>query len=430
MGKTKRLAGESHRVTVFTVLDVNNFWSPTGGGVRRYHIEKMDHYAGHAHGVSEPIGAKLVFVMSDERTYTEQRAPNVIIEHVKAPHVSLGYRMIVRSQSLREVIRRHRPDVIEVGSPYILPFLVKRALRGMSPRPAVVGFWHADFPRAYVGRLLGSVNRRLGPPGEALAWRHARRHFGWMDAVLLASVRVAQNVQKHGLERLCYTPLGVHCERFDPARRDASLVEELRAGHAGRRTIFYPHRFLDEKGLRTLLAAYPKVMGGVKCAPALVFAGDGPLKSHVERAVESYEHVRYLGYLEGADEMARWYASCDLSVALSAFETFGLSAAEAMASGLALVGADEGAAAELIEDSGCGLTVPFGDVDALAQALTALIDSPDLGERGRRGRDHVATLTWQACFHRQLAMYQWVARRVASGAAIPAGLHLEVAAND
>ena len=28
----------------FTVVDFNNFWSPSGGGVRRYHLQKMAFY--------------------------------------------------------------------------------------------------------------------------------------------------------------------------------------------------------------------------------------------------------------------------------------------------------------------------------------------------------------------------------------------------
>ena len=30
----------------FTVVDFNNFWSPSGGGVRRYHLQKMAFYEG------------------------------------------------------------------------------------------------------------------------------------------------------------------------------------------------------------------------------------------------------------------------------------------------------------------------------------------------------------------------------------------------
>ena len=41
---------------MFTIVDFNNFWSPSGGGVRRYHLQKMAFYEHQKEGLS-------VFVM-------------------------------------------------------------------------------------------------------------------------------------------------------------------------------------------------------------------------------------------------------------------------------------------------------------------------------------------------------------------------------
>jgi alpha-1,6-mannosyltransferase len=108
---------------------------------------------------------------------------------------------------------------------------------------------------------------------------------------------------------------------------------------------------------------------------------------------------------------------------LSKFETFGLSTAEAMASGLAIVAADQGCAAELVEDSGAGLTVPYNDSQALAEAILELIREARLPERGAAGRAHAQKLTWDATFERELLFYREILAAKRDGLPVSAGFH-------
>ena len=66
---------------MFTIVDFNNFWSPSGGGVRRYHLQKMAFYE-NLH--EKEFGVRSVFVMPDSKTFTEVKSDSLIIEHVKA----------------------------------------------------------------------------------------------------------------------------------------------------------------------------------------------------------------------------------------------------------------------------------------------------------------------------------------------------------
>jgi len=94
------------------ILDLNNFWSPSGGGVRRYHLEKMAHY-------KDRTDVRLVFVMPDKRRYTEYPGPGLVIEHVSALKIPghWDYRFIWNPRLIRTLIRKHEPDIVEVGSP-------------------------------------------------------------------------------------------------------------------------------------------------------------------------------------------------------------------------------------------------------------------------------------------------------------------------
>ena len=84
-----------------TIIDFNNFWSPSGGGVRRYHLEKMKYY-------KTQENTLLVFVMPDSKTYTEEVSPSLIIEHVKAFKMPLynGYRFIWKNKKIAPYLQK------------------------------------------------------------------------------------------------------------------------------------------------------------------------------------------------------------------------------------------------------------------------------------------------------------------------------------
>jgi glycosyltransferase involved in cell wall biosynthesis len=103
---------------------------------------------------------------------------------------------------------------------------------------------------------------------------------------------------------------------------------------------------------------------------------------------------------EGAASLERVYREATTFVMPSLYEPFGIVWLEAMAHGLPCVGSDTCAMPEIIAPE-AGYVTPVGDVRALADRLTALIDHPDraraMGDAARRRVaerytwDHVAT---------------------------------------
>jgi len=385
---------------VITVLDCNNFWSPSGGGVRRYHLERMAYYR-------EQSEFRIVFLMQDSRTFTEEVTASLVIEHVKAFKFpgEWDYRFIWNPSVLRKYYLKHTPDIVEIGSPYWLPIAARIATRGLTHKPLLVGFWHADFPVTYVNRGLSHVHPLLGRVGESLAWLYARWAYRGYASIQVSSCEVIARMLRHNLLRLRWIPLGVDVHQFHPGCRDESLVRELKAGNPNRLTIFFPHRLTEEKGVPTLLAAYPELCRRLGVEPAIVFASIGPCKQAILDACQKYPHIRYIGFVNGASEMARWYASTEMGLALSAWETFGLSILESMSCGQFLVGANSGAAKEHVETSGCGRVIPPGDASALVEAVVSLVQSGKLSELSVKARIFAETFTWKACFDRQVVYY-------------------------
>jgi alpha-1,6-mannosyltransferase len=204
---------------------------------------------------------------------------------------------------------------------------------------------------------------------------------------------------------------------FHPGQMDGARSSELRAGLPERLTIFFGHRFAEEKGLRTFLAAYPEICRRLGHEPAVVFAGTGPDLDRVQAAVAAHAAMRYIGFVKDPADMAAWYASCDMGLALSGWETFGLAIVEALACGQILVGANQGAAREHVENSGAGLAVPVADPMALAAAVETLWrqkieNGAAWPEKSRGAVDYARGLTWEKCFDREVEIYRKLAGKV------------------
>ncbi len=393
---------------MFTIVDFNNFWSPSGGGVRRYHLQKTAFYENLSSETTDQVLS--VFVMPDSKTYTEKRSESLIIEHVEAFRFpgKWEYRFIWKPSQIEPVLAKYKPQVIEVGSPYLLPTVVRRAAKKIVPEAVLLSFWHADFPITYVQRpVTNKFGKALGNLSKNVAFWYARQEFRHFDGIQVSCNEVLKRLDRHKLPTSHWIPLGCDIQMFSPAKRDETLVQELKDGKPDRLTIFFPHRFCEEKGIELLLGAYPILCEKLGCEPALVFAGTGPYLPQVQEAVEKYPHIKYAGFISSIDEMARHYASVDLGLALSGWETFGLSILESMACGNAQIGASTGAAAEHIRESGAGVVLKERTPQALADAIVELYHS-DMATMKQNARAYAEKFSWADCFKRQLELYKLI----------------------
>src|SRR5690606_34600386 len=104
-----------------------------------------------------------------------------------------------------------------------------------------------------------------------------------------------------------------------------------------------------EKNLDLMMEAYRQLKLR-NPAIRLVVVGDGPSREALQKA---HPEVVFTGIQRGED-LSRQYASGDLFVFPSLTETFGNVTMEAMASGLAVVAFDYGAAREHLRDGDSG----------------------------------------------------------------------------
>ena len=183
--------------------------------------------------------------------------------------------------------------------------------------------------------------------------------------------------------------------RLLPPLPDGSFGKPLRFCFAG--------LLMSSKGPHTLLEALV-LLRNAGVPAQLMLAGDRFQYQYVQQLEnfvkqhKLHEHVHWLGQLR-RDQLARMFALQHVAVFPSTHpEAFGIVAAEAMASGLALISSGVGGAAELFEHGVSGLAFRPGDGNELAGQLALLARSPQLlvqlQQAGqRRVRSHFSVLS-------------------------------------
>lgn len=149
-----------------------------------------------------------------------------------------------------------------------------------------------------------------------------------------------------------------------------------------RPVIFATGRLNKEKGFGQLIDA----MARVRAPSHLVIAGEGHERAALERRARGTvgpHRITFTGWITGA-ELSGWYQQASIVCVPSMWpEPFGIVGLEAMAAGKPVVAFDSGGIPEWLADGETGRLVPTGDVVALAQALTQLLQDPD--EQARMG---------------------------------------------
>jgi glycosyltransferase involved in cell wall biosynthesis len=168
------------------------------------------------------------------------------------------------------------------------------------------------------------------------------------------------------------------------------------------------------KGHNVLLEALAAISGGAWRLTCVGSLDRDPSTVNQVRALVSTrgleDRVSLVGAQHGAAFEACWDRA-DLFVLATYSETYGMAVAEALAHGLPVVSTTTGAIPDLV-GSDAGVLVPPGDADALAEALSRVLDRGErerLAAGARRIRDRLPT--WDAAFSKMAAVLERVATR-------------------
>jgi glycosyltransferase involved in cell wall biosynthesis len=207
------------------------------------------------------------------------------------------------------------------------------------------------------------------------------------DAVACISHGLEREARAAGVpeNRVHFLPNAVDLTRFRPANPDE--LRSLREGWnipPGTVVCLFVGRLSREKGLMDLMAAWAIVR---PANAVLLVAGPdmighpwnvGPTaREYVERQGLSGS-VRFLGSISDVASLLR---VADVVIQPSHFEALGLSAVEALASGVPVIASAVGGLLDFIVDGKNGTLCPPQDAQALAAAVRTLIDDVPLRQR-------------------------------------------------
>ena len=159
----------------------------------------------------------------------------------------------------------------------------------------------------------------------------------------------------------------------DPHVYDRRRHHETIAGQfdGARRVLMHISNFRPVKRVADIIRIFAKVNKQVPSV--LVMVGDGPDRVLAEaeaRNLGVQDEVRFLGKIEA---VAPLLAGADVFLLPSDRESFGLSALEALASGVPVIGTRAGGLPEVVRDGETGVLCDVGDVDGMAEAAVEML---------------------------------------------------------
>ncbi|WP_084128082.1 glycosyltransferase family 4 protein [Demequina sp. NBRC 110055] len=269
---------------------------------------------------------------------------------------------------LREFLERERYDVIHVQIPHSPLFaarVVDEARRVQARSVRIVGTFHI-LPDGAVSEY-----------GTRLLGRWLRRNLAKFDAFCAVSPPAREFASRAFGIAPTVIPCPVDVTRF--ARESSSA--ERHPGADGRLVVAFLGRLVERKGAVELVSALGALDQAVLSRIEVRIGGKGPLLGRLEEAVARHgleSVVTFAGFVAEEDK-AGFYADADIAVfPATGGESFGIVLVEAMASGAGVVLAGANPGYLSVIGPRPEVSVDATDVKAFAEALTLLIQAPDL----------------------------------------------------
>jgi N-acetyl-alpha-D-glucosaminyl L-malate synthase BshA len=180
----------------------------------------------------------------------------------------------------------------------------------------------------------------------------------------------AETIQAFGCTgcRIEVIPNFIDPDVYDRRKYKSALREQI---GGSQRVLMHISNFRAVKRVRDVVRIFARVREAVPSV--LVMVGDGPDRVHAEaeaRELGVHDSVFFLGKI---DTVAPLLAAADLFLLPSQNESFGLSALEALASGVPVVGTAVGGLPEVVRSGETGVLCALGDIEGMASAAIEIL---------------------------------------------------------
>jgi L-malate glycosyltransferase len=314
----------------------------------------------------------------------------------------VSYRLPFRLDEFQENVRYHEVDLTTYSlfefPPHDLALAAKMAEVGREQR---LDLFHVHYaiPHAITGLLAQQMLGDKAP--KLITTLHGT------DITLVGQDRTFFEITRFGIERsqgvtavseflkkmtidefeitrpIQVIPNFIDTSNFCRARgyRDRSAFAPK-----GEKILLHVSNFRPVKRPLDVVRIFERV---VRELPAvLLMVGEGPERASAQalaRRLGLADRVRFLGRQDRIEELT---GVADVFLLPSELESFGLSALEAMACGVPVVGSDAGGLPEVVKHTETGFLLPVGDIDGMAARTIEILKDDEhwraLGAAARR----------------------------------------------
>jgi alpha-1,6-mannosyltransferase len=394
-------------------LHITNSFHSTSGGIRITYQALLE--------ASNRLKRFVRLVVPGERDSIEDIGAYGRIYTLRAPPLPFfdrRYRTILPTSILFPwwskvwtLIRRERPELIEVADKLCLPYLAGLLRKGWISgidRPLLVGM--------SCERLDDTFNAYL-PNHAALRtlshWYLGNVYIPQFDLHLANSHYTADELMKATVPKhhrtVSVMPMGVDCEMFRPERRrpeKRQALEQRFQASSNSVLLLFAGRLAPEKNLELLVEMMKRLGREPGRDYRLLIAGDGPMRASFEVLSQQVlpGSVRFLGHIGDREMLADLFANSDVFVHPNPHEPFGIAPLEAMASGLPLVAPNSGGLTTYANGSNAWLTDAHGSSFACAVKM-ALANGTTRRRRVERACQTARVHSWPLVTERLLSLY-------------------------
>lgn len=305
-----------------------------------------------------------------------RRENNIIYYEMKTWKKYADYKFFPTTNTLFTAFKRTRKIINEIGANIIHShspgFIGINAITASKYAPLAFTFHTFIDESVY----FAFKNENLQEIAKKAIRKWLKFYFSKCSCVIAPSQYVASRLKDLTDKEIKILPTGIEIERF--IKGNGKRIKEK---FGNKKIILHVGRIVKEKNVHLLIESAPYILKKVDAI--FIIVGKGPAKNELEELVRKKElenHFIFTGFVKD-EELPDYYKAGDVFAFPSTYETQGIVALEAMASGMPVVAAKAKAIPEFVKDEENGYLFKPNDAKELAEKILMAIENKELGKK-------------------------------------------------
>ncbi|MBC7080648.1 MAG: glycosyltransferase [Thermoplasmatales archaeon] len=277
------------------------------------------------------------------------------------------------SKRTERIIEKIKPGIIHSHSP---GFMGVHALIASYKKEIPLFFTYHTFIDDSAYLIIRDKNFQNF--AKKLLYQWLRYYMKRCSCIIAPSNYTARYINEKIIEKnIEVIPTGIDLKRFETKKNRSGIKKE-----DGNKIILHVGRIVKEKNIDLIIESAPYILK--KIDAIFLIVGEGPARKEYEEKVKEkglQNSFIFTGFVDD-EKLLHYYASSDVFVFPSIYETQGIVALEAMASGLPVVAARAKALPDFIRDGENGYLFDPQNVKEFAEKVIKAIEDKKIAERG------------------------------------------------